>query len=112
MRGSKGQNHHLATNKNDVSAVRGGPWTPRFRKLFARAGMKLEDPENIIEVVGHKGPHPQPYHEFVLARLTQGLGSCTKVAECRKALTQELRALAREAATRGTEINRLLTRRR
>lgn len=27
--------HHLATNKNDDFDVRGGPWTPRFARIFA-----------------------------------------------------------------------------
>ena len=28
--------HHLATNKNEVSATRGGPWTPLFQQIFAK----------------------------------------------------------------------------
>ncbi|MCY1001858.1 AHH domain-containing protein [Myxococcus sp. MISCRS1] len=106
------ERHHIATNKNDVSAARGGPWTPRFRDLFTRAGMELKDPENIVEVVGHKGPHPQRYHERVQERLLEALGSCRKVADCRQALTIELRRLARDASTPGTEIHRLLTQRK
>ncbi|NTX63500.1 AHH domain-containing protein [Myxococcus sp. CA051A] len=109
-RSGRSENHHIATNKNDISAVRGGPWTPRFRKLFARAGMKLKDPENVVEVLGHKGPHPRQYHEHVEERLSQALGKCRKVDECRKALTTELRKLAREAQTPGTKIHGLLTR--
>jgi hypothetical protein len=35
--------HHIATDKNDVSESRGGPWTPRIEDLFARAGMSLQD---------------------------------------------------------------------
>ncbi|WIG93053.1 AHH domain-containing protein [Myxococcus sp. SDU36] len=63
----------------------------------------------IVEVVGHKGPHPQRYHERVQERLLEALGSCRKVADCRKALTVELRRLAKDAVTQGTEIHRLLT---
>ncbi|WP_342375499.1 AHH domain-containing protein [Myxococcus stipitatus] len=106
-----GHRHHIATNKNDISSARGGPWTPRFRVLFRRAGMDLKDPENIVEVVGHKGPHPEAYHSFVLSRLRRALGSCRKVADCRNALSVELRNLANEARTRGTEVHRLLTQR-
>ncbi|WP_163867617.1 AHH domain-containing protein [Myxococcus eversor] len=106
----RGERHHIATNKNDVSAARGGPWTPEFRKLFRRAGMDLKDQENLVEVVGHKGPHPQQYHEYVYERLRSALGQCRKVEDCRKALTEELRKLAREAQTQGTKIHRLLTR--
>ncbi|WP_338873245.1 AHH domain-containing protein [Myxococcus stipitatus] len=104
-----GHRHHIATNKNDVSSARGGPWTPRFRDLFRKAGMELKDPENIVEVVGHKGPHPQRYHERVQERLFEALGSCRTVADCRKALTIELRRIAKDAVTQGTEIHRLLT---
>ncbi|MCP3063419.1 AHH domain-containing protein [Myxococcus sp. K38C18041901] len=108
MRSGKGQRHHLATNKNEISTATGGPWTPEFRKLFRRAGMELKDPENIVRIVGHKGPHTEQYHSFIYKRLLQGLGECRKVAECQKALTSELRLLAKEAQTRGTEVYRLL----
>jgi hypothetical protein len=30
--------HHLATNKNEVSELNGGPWTPLLEDLFAQAG--------------------------------------------------------------------------
>jgi len=110
MQGGGGERHHIATNKNDVSTARGGPWTPQFRELFKRAGMDLEDAENIVRITGHKGPHPQRYHEFVDERLRQALGNCRKVVDCRNALTLELRKLAQEASTPGTELHRLLTR--
>ncbi|AKF79200.1 hypothetical protein MFUL124B02_01815 [Myxococcus fulvus 124B02] len=108
-RRGRSERHHIATNKNDISGARGGPWTPVFRKLFARAGMKLKDSENIVEVLGHKGPHPQRYHEHVEERLSLALGRCRKVEDCRKALTSALRSLAREAQTPGTRIHGLLT---
>ncbi|WP_342378661.1 AHH domain-containing protein [Myxococcus stipitatus] len=104
-----GHRHHIATNKNDISSARGGPWTPRFRQLFARAGMTLKDPENIVEVVGHKGPHPQQYHRRVLDRLEEALGACRKVVDCREALARELRSLAKEAQTPGSKLHELLT---
>ncbi|HZI08744.1 MAG TPA: AHH domain-containing protein, partial [Myxococcus sp.] len=47
-RGGRTRDHHLATDKNSVSTARGGPWTPRFRKIFKKAGMELKDPENIV----------------------------------------------------------------
>ncbi|WP_141328409.1 AHH domain-containing protein [Myxococcus sp. AB025B] len=108
-RRGRSERHHIATNKNDVSTARGGPWTPVFRKLFARAGMQLKDSENIVEVLGHKGPHPQQYHAHVEERLSLALGRCRKLEDCRKALTDALRILAREAQTPGTKIHRLLT---
>ncbi|MBZ4410539.1 AHH domain-containing protein [Myxococcus faecalis] len=110
--GSRGHRHHLATNKNEKSFARGGPWTPRFQELFTKAGMTLKDPDNIVEVVGHKGPHPEAYHSFVFKRLSDALRGCRKVVDCQGALTLELRALANEAQTRGTKVHRLLTERR
>jgi hypothetical protein len=105
----KRQAHHLATDKNSVSTARGGPWTPEFRRIFRRAGMELRDPENIVDVPGHKGPHPQEYHEAVFRRLRGATANCRSVSACREALTAELHKLAKEAVTRGSEINRLLT---
>ncbi|QDE92880.1 hypothetical protein BHS06_30040 [Myxococcus xanthus] len=110
MRGGRSENHHLATNKNSISSARGGPWTPRFNRLFKKAGMELKDPENIVPVAGHRGPHPQRYHERVYERLNGATENCRKVEECRAALTKALQQLAREVATKGTELNRLVTR--
>ncbi|MBE4753777.1 hypothetical protein G4177_37120, partial [Corallococcus sp. ZKHCc1 1396] len=84
---------------------------PLFRRLFRRAGMDLKDPENIVEVPGHRGPHPREYHELVYRRLNEATLGCRSVDACRKVLTTALRTLADEAATRGSEINRLLTQR-
>ncbi|MBZ4413911.1 AHH domain-containing protein [Myxococcus sp. XM-1-1-1] len=105
-----GERHHIATNKNDISKARGGPWTPAFRKLFKKAGMELKDPENIVEVRGHKGPHPQEYHDTIFVRLSGAMGTCRTVVACRQALTVELRRLAKEVQTPGSELHRLLTR--
>jgi hypothetical protein len=107
--GGRAQKHHIGTIRNRKSALRGGPWTPRFEKLFARAGVRLKDPENIVDVQGHGGPHPQRYHEIVYERLQDALGDCSTIAACRENLTRELRALAEEIATPGTELNQLVT---
>ncbi|AKQ63791.1 putative lipoprotein [Myxococcus hansupus] len=112
MRGGsadRSQNHHLATDKNSISTARGGPWTPRFQRIFKKAGMELKDPENIVPIKGHKGPHPQEYHEMVFRRLNSATARCRSVDECRKLLTQALQQLAKEAATAGSDINKLLT---
>jgi hypothetical protein len=45
--------HHLATDKNEASAARGGPWTPLFQRIFAKAGMDLNDPANLVYLAGH-----------------------------------------------------------
>jgi hypothetical protein len=107
--GGRVQKHHIATIANKKSSLRGGPWTPRLEKLFARAGMRLEDAENIVPIQGHKGPHPQRYHELIYKRLQRALGDCSSITECRSQLTDALKKLAHEIATPGTELNRLVT---
>jgi hypothetical protein len=107
--GGRVENHHIGTVANKKSALRGGPWTPRFEELFARAGMRLKDAENMVPIQGHKGPHPQRYHEVVYRRLREALGDCNSIAECRGRLTAALKRLANEIATPGTELNRLVT---
>ncbi|MBN1204916.1 MAG: AHH domain-containing protein, partial [Myxococcaceae bacterium] len=108
-RGERTEKHHIGTIANKKSALRGGPWTPRLEKLYARAGMRLEDAENVVPIQGHRGPHPERYHRTVYRRLQGALGDCRTIAECRENLTRELRALAEEIATPGTELNRLVT---
>jgi hypothetical protein len=108
-RGDRTEKHHIGTIANKKSSARGGPWTPRFERLFARAGMRLKDSENIVPLQGHKGPHPQRYHQIVYGRLQRVLGDCRSIAECRPKLTRALDRLAQEIATPGTELNRLVT---
>ncbi|HEX8704590.1 MAG TPA: AHH domain-containing protein [Myxococcaceae bacterium] len=102
--------HHIATICNDDSSARGGPWTPRFREIFAKAGMTLEDPANKLPLPGHYGPHPQRYHELVFEALSTATKTCRSVVECRRSLTESLQRLARRIATPGTELNQLVTR--
>ncbi|ATB50288.1 AHH domain-containing protein [Corallococcus macrosporus] len=109
MRGGRSEKHHLATNKNSRSAARGGPWTPKFEKIFKKAGMELKDPENIVPISGHKGPHPQEYHDLVHERLYDATRACRKVSDCREALIRALRRLATEVSTPGSRLNRLVT---
>jgi HNH/ENDO VII superfamily nuclease len=104
------ETHHIATICNDTSSARGGPWTPRFREIFAKAGMSLEDPANKMPLSGHYGPHPQRYHEIILEELLNATKACRNVLECREVLTSRLRKLARQIATPGTDLNRLVTR--
>jgi len=108
-RADRTEKHHMATIANRKSTLRGGPWTPLFEELFARAGMRLKDRENVVPIKGHKGPHPQRYHDIVYRRLREALGDCRSIAECRAELTRELRSLADEITTPGTELNRLVT---
>jgi len=101
--------HHIATNKNDVSSARGGPWSPQFREIFEKAGMSLEDPENVVDIAGHGGPHSAAYHQEVMRRLSEATEACQGVDSCREALVSALRSIARELVTPGSELNKLLT---
>lgn len=70
--------------------------------------MKLEDPENVVKVEGHVGPHPPEYHRFILRYLegrTEGLVG----EEYANALRSGLRELAEQIRTPGTKLNELLT---
>lgn len=102
--------HHLATDKNDISDVNGGPWTPRFKRLFDRAGMDFDDPANIVYLIGHVGPHPKEYHEEIFRRLQDELGECQTQATCRSSLVSALDSIARDVCTSGSRLNKLATR--
>ncbi|ATB33922.1 AHH domain-containing protein [Melittangium boletus] len=108
-RGDRTEKHHMATIANKKSTLRGGPWTPRFEDLFARAGMRLADRENIVPIMGHRGPHPQRYHDIVFRRLDEALGDCSSIAQCRARLLPAMDVLAKLISTPGTELNRLVT---
>ena len=108
--GEPGDLHHIATVENEKSPARGGPWTPRLKDFFDKAGMSMEDPANKVRIPGHKGPHPREYHERVFRQLRDALRRCDNTTTCREALTQELRRLAEQLRREGTELNKLVTR--
>jgi hypothetical protein len=102
--------HHICTDKNTVSDSEGGPWTPAFEKIFRKAGMSLtNDPANRIRIRGHEGPHPRAYHEAIFDRVRDATKRCTTEASCRRALTEELRKIAKELMTPGSKLRRLIT---
>jgi len=101
--------HHLATDKNESSPLRGGPWTPLFEQLFAKAGMHLDDPANRVYLAGHLGPHPEQYHREIYGRLEEALRGCRAVSQCKSQLLEELRMLRSEVCTPGSPLHRLLT---
>jgi hypothetical protein len=101
--------HHIATDKNDISDVSGGPWTPLFEDLFRRAGMSLDDPANIVYLIGHVGPHPEAYHQEVYTRLQTALGRCRVHPECRAKLVEGLDKIAADICKPGSTLNKLLT---
>lgn len=101
--------HHLATNKNEISDLRGGPWTPLFAAIFAQAGMSLDAGENQVFLKGHGGPHPEEYHEEVHRRLREAIKDCKTRQLCRARLVDELKRISDEVYTPGTRLHRLLT---
>jgi len=102
--------HHICTDKNYVSDKQGGPWTPRFEEIFKKAGMSLQDPENLVRVKAHQGPHPQAYHETVLEELRKATkGRTAGTPAFREALKSALASLAQEIQTPGTKLNGLVT---
>jgi hypothetical protein len=103
--------HHIATVENSKSTARGGPWTKRFKDLFDKAGMSMEDPANKVKLPGHYGPHPQEYHQAVFDDLDRAVRKCVTRLECERALRDALKELADEIARKGSRLNRLLIKR-
>ena len=106
---AEGPEHHLATDKWTEATHSGGPWTPKFQELFDRAGMSLNDPANIVRIRGHKGPHPQEYHEEVYTRLREAMQGCRTLHHCQESLKVALKELADEVALEGSRLNTLVT---
>jgi HNH/ENDO VII superfamily nuclease len=101
--------HHICTDKNLVSDRSGGPWTPRFEEFFKKAGMTLQDPENLVRVEAHQGPHPEEYHQQVreaLQRETGGIKPFTD--QYREALKRALAKLANQIQAPGSRLNQLV----
>ncbi|MBZ4330963.1 AHH domain-containing protein [Corallococcus sp. AS-1-12] len=104
-----GPEHHIASNKFWTATNRGGPWSPKFQRIFDKAGMSLDDPANKIRVPGHRGPHPEAYHQKVFDALERVSKRCRSMQDCRAALTKALQGLARLINQRGTDLNRWVT---
>ncbi|HYO60195.1 AHH domain-containing protein [Archangium sp.] len=104
--------HHIATVENTIATVRGGPWTQKFKPFFDKAGMSMKDPANTVSLPGHRGPHPEEYHQIVYTYLDDAMASCPNQQACAVALRQALRELATEITTKGSRLNKLLTTKR
>ena len=105
----KPQVHHIATIENQKSTLRGGPWTQRFKQIFDKAGMSMENPANKVVLDGHKGPHPEAYHKEVYRRLRDATSTCRSPLDCRNALVTELRHMAQELTDRSSKLYKLLS---
>ena len=105
----KAEWHHIATIENSKSSLRGGPWTPRFKEIFDKAGMSMNDPANKVQLIGHKGPHPEAYHQAVHKRLYDATRACPNQRECAHALRKALQKLAAELNKADSDLYKLLT---
>jgi hypothetical protein len=83
-------------------------WSLKFLPLFKKAGYKLSDAINTVFVKGHFGPHPDEYHRIVLKRLTEATKDL-KGSKFKEAFDKTLTEIGKEAAEKGTELNKLLT---
>ncbi|NOK19707.1 AHH domain-containing protein [Corallococcus carmarthensis] len=101
---AEGPVHHICTNKNRVSPVSGGPWTPACEEIFEKAGMTLEDAANKVRLKGHEGPHPELYHNQVVNRLQASVRTCRTTESCRAKLLNELAKIASELLAPGSEL--------
>jgi hypothetical protein len=107
---AEGPEHHIATDKWNDATHSGGPWTPKFKQIFDKAGMSLDDPANKVRVKGHMGPHPQEYHEYVFEALRDATRTCRTMQQCQASLKKALDRLAEQISTEGTYLNKLVTR--
>jgi hypothetical protein len=98
------ETHHLATVENGKSTLRGGPWTPLFEEIFARAGLSLQDQANRVNLLGHFGPHPEEYHAEVFRRLRAAVADCRTQQQCRGKIVEALGRIADEVCTSGTKL--------
>lgn len=70
--------------------------------------MNLDDALNKVSVPGHKGPHPEAYHQEIFDRLTSATNGLNGTAY-NDALQTELNAIAKELQTPGSVLNSLVT---
>jgi hypothetical protein len=99
---SRPHTHHIASNK-DASFRR------KFQQLFQGAGMTLEHHLNKIPVIGHQGPHGVAYNLAIFDRLSTAVAPYTHGTTMYKwALRSELKRLAREINTPGSDLNLLV----
>jgi filamentous hemagglutinin len=102
--------YHVCTNKCNVGTGGNPAWTPRFQRIFDNAGLNINGEINKIAVPGHRGPHPQAYHQHVYGRLTDATsGLSPNGPSYTQAVTNTLDRIKSEAVTPGSQINRWLT---
>lgn len=65
-------------------------------------------PLNLVDLIGHCGPHPQEYHTAVSERLKKAVQGLTG-SKYRKAFRAELAKIAKEITKKGSALNKLVT---
>jgi filamentous hemagglutinin len=97
--------HHIATNKN---TKRGKKWTNRFKPFFDNAGLDMDGADNKVYVPGHKGPHPDAYHQHVFDKLSEATDNIDPIKDKQKyqdAVKSALSNIATDAQSGGTNVN-------
>jgi hypothetical protein len=67
------QVHHFASDKHKTK------WTALFDEIAKKYGVDLNGKWNKAPIPGHKGPHPDDYHQWVLKQMqdiSNELGDC------------------------------------
>jgi len=109
--------HHIATDKNWVKNPR---WSSKFDDLFKKAGMSLQDIANKLVLPGHKGPHPQDYHEKIFEALMeaaegaasgmQGLAAEAAQEVMEEAMQKALLTIASRLCNKNDPLTKLIVR--
>ncbi|MFY0580654.1 AHH domain-containing protein [Cystobacter fuscus] len=71
--------------------------------------MSLDEPANIVHLVGHQGPHPEEYHQEIYSRLNDAVSTCQTRTECKCKLVEALDEIAGDSCKPGSRLNKLLT---
>jgi len=101
--------HRIATRTSLKAPGTSRSWTLRFAELFARGGMKLKDPLNLIHIREHSRQHSEDYHQAIFDRLQATLEGCGDQEACGQVLRMALRRLAAELCTPDTELSSMVT---
>ncbi|HLL02049.1 MAG TPA: AHH domain-containing protein [Myxococcaceae bacterium] len=108
--GEEGATPHRIASRTTLKAPgMSRSWTLRFAELFARGGMKLKDPLNLIHIREHSRQHSEEYHQAIFDRLQATLEGCGDQEDCGQVLRMALRRLATELCTPETELSRMVT---
>lgn len=104
--------HHICTNKCSASANGQIAWSKAFQKFFDGSDLDINKAtENLVAVPGHRGPHPQSYHQYVYGSLDDATrGLIPNTPQYKDAVLNTLTKIKAEAVTPGSAVNKWLTR--